>query len=120
MSATKTREPLFSQLDDEPADSLPEPRRLSPEEYAEAQEREEQYRLEWAEINQALSDNSMAVTRAMSRWYSRPGERERHTERVMTRYRDGSFLINRLGAEGVIDQDLVVVLLDLRRRLIGE
>ena len=38
----------------------------------------------------------------------------------MTRYEDGSFLINRLGAEGVIDQDLVVVLLDLRRRLIGE
>src|SRR5207244_7667336 len=38
----------------------------------------------------------------------------------MTRYEDGSFLINRLGAEGVIDQDLVVVLLDLRRRLIDE
>jgi hypothetical protein len=33
---------------------------------------------------------------------------------------DGSFLINRLGAEGVIDQDLVVVLLDLRRRLVAD
>src|SRR5271170_2582586 len=71
----------------------------------EAIDREEQYRREWAEINQALTDNSMAVTRAMSRWYPRPGERERHTERVMTRFEDGSFLLNRLGAEAVIDQD---------------
>jgi hypothetical protein len=35
-------------------------------------------------------------------------------------HQDGSFLINRLGAEGVIDRDLVVVLLDLRRRLKDE
>ena len=64
-------------------------------------------------INRALSDNSMAVTRAMHPWHPREDDRERQVERVMTRYEDGSFLINRLGAEGVIDQDLVVVLLDL-------
>jgi hypothetical protein len=56
----------------------------------------------------------------MSRWYSRPGERERQTEQVMTRFENGSFLLNRLGAECVLDQDLAIVLLDLRRRLIAE
>ena len=49
---------------------------------AEAEERDRLRTFDWATINQAL----MAVTRAMSRWNSVPGERERHTERVMTRY----------------------------------
>jgi len=38
--------------------------------------------------------------------------------RVLTSYEAGSFLLDRLGAGLVIDQDLAVVLLDLRRRLI--
>ncbi len=116
MSETKTREPLlFSPLEDEPVGNLPEPIALTAEQLAAqaaAEEQDRLRRLDWAEINQALSDNSMAVTRAMSRRHSMPGERERQTERVMARYADGSFLINRLGAEGVIDQDLVIVLLD--------
>jgi hypothetical protein len=58
--------------------------------------------------------------RTLHPWHPREGDRERQIERVLTSYEDGSFLINRLGAEGVIDQDLVVVLLDLRRRLIDE
>ncbi len=41
-------------------------------------------------------------------------------ERVLTSYEDGSFLIDPLGAGLVVDQDLAVVLLNLRRRLIGE
>jgi hypothetical protein len=53
------------------------------------------------------------------RKFRRGSEREQ-IERVMTSYADGSFLINRLGAECVLDQDLVIVLLDLRRRLIEE
>src|SRR6266513_1241293 len=119
MSETKTREPLlFSPLDDEPEiGNLPEPTPLTPEQLtaqAEANEREEQRRLEWGIILRALSDNSMAVTRAMHPWYPRERDRERHIERVLSRFRDGAFLIDRLGAEGVIDQDLVVVLLDLR------
>jgi hypothetical protein len=125
MSETKIREPLvFSPLEDEPAiENLPEPIPLTPEQLAaqaEAEEQDRLRRLHWAMINQALSDNSMAVTRAMHQWHPREDDRERHVERVMTRYEDGSFLINRLGAEGVIDQDLVIVLLDLRRRLIDD
>jgi hypothetical protein len=125
MSETKTREPLlFSPLEDEPEiENLPEPIPLTPEQLAaqaEAEERDRLRRLDWAAINQALTDNAMAVTRAMSRWYSRPGERENRTEKVMTRFEDGSFLLDRLGALGVIDQDLAVVLLHFRRRLIAE
>jgi hypothetical protein len=72
VTQTTTREPVFCQIDDAPDDNLPEPIRLTPEEYAEAVAREEGYRREWAAINRALRDNSMAVTRAMSRWYSKP------------------------------------------------
>ena len=121
MTETKTRDDLLLSIpEDVPDDKLPEPLRLTAEEYAEARAREEQYRRELAAINRALTDNAMAVTRAMSRWYSRPGERESRTEQVMTRFEDGSFLLNRLGAEGVIDQDLAVVLVHFRRRLIEE
>src|ERR1700676_2184102 len=122
MIETKTREPLLlSPLDDEPLDNLPEPVALTPEQtaaQAEAEEQDRLRRLEWAMIHRALSDNSMAVTRAMHPWDPRKGDREQQIERVVTSYEDGSFLIDRLGAEGIIDQDLVVVLLDLRRRLI--
>jgi hypothetical protein len=125
LSETKTEEPpVFSPLEDEPPiENLPEPIPLTSEQLAAqagAEEQDRLRRLHWAMINQALSDNAMAVTRAMRSWHPREGDRERHVERVMTRCEDGSFLINRLGAEGVIDQDLVVVLLDLRRRLIDE
>ena len=41
-------------------------------------------------------------------------------ERVLGGYQAGSFLIDRLGAGSVVDQDLAVVLLDLRRRLIED
>ncbi len=67
---------------------------------------------------QALSDNSLAVFRAMRRF--RNEAEQEQVERVLTSYEVGSFLVDRLGAGLVIDRDLAVVLLDLRRRLIGE
>jgi hypothetical protein len=123
MSETKTREPQFALPDELPEDHLPEPVALTPEQIsaqAEAEERDRERRLEWAMILQALSDNAMAVTQAMRQWYPREDDRGRHVERVLTSYKDGSFLVNRLGAGMVIDQDLAVVLLDLRRRLKDE
>ena len=66
----------------------------------------------------ALCDNSMAVARAMSRWHRGPDERERHTDQVLTQFESGAFFLDRLGAEGIIDQDLAVVLFRFRRRLI--
>ncbi len=122
-TTTKPSEAQFALLDEPPEDHLPMPTELSPEQAAhaaEAEKREEQYRREWAEINQALRNNSLAVTRAMSRWYPREGEREEHTKRVLEQFANGAFLVNRLGAGGVTDQDLVTVLLHFRGALIAE
>ena len=123
MSKTKVREPLeLSPLEDEPAsENLPEPVPLTPEQIvaqAEADERDRQRQFEWAMVVQALNDNSLAVVRAMRRF--RNEAEQQQVERVLTSYEDGSFLIDRLGAGLVVDQDLAVVLLDLRRRLIDE
>src|SRR5713101_346879 len=123
MTETKTREPLvFSPLEDEPAiENLPEPIPPTPEQMmvqAEADERDRQRQLEWAMAVQALNDNSLAVVRAMRRF--RNEAEQQQVERVLTSYEDGSFLIDRLGAGLVVDQDLAVVLLNLRRRLIDE
>ena len=123
MSETKIREPLvFSPLEDEPAiENLPEPIPLTPEQLAaqaEADERDRQRRLEWALVVQALNDNSLAVVRAMRRFRNETGQEQ--IERVLTSYEAGSFLVDRLGAGLVVDQDLAVVLLNLRRRLIDE
>ena len=123
MSETKARAPLFEIPDDPPEGQLPEPIALTPEQLAALaveEQRDRKRRLEWAAINQALQDNSMAVMRAISQWHPREGESEKHVERVLTSVEDGSFLINRLGAAGVVDQDLAIVLLDLRRRLVDE
>ncbi len=123
MIETKTREPLvFSPLEDEPAiENLPEPIPLTPEQMraqAEADERDRQRQLEWAMVVQALNDNSLAVFRAMRRF--RNEAEQEQVERVLTSYEAGSFLVDRLGAGLVVDQDLAVVLLNLRRRLIDE
>src|SRR5712691_8227356 len=123
MSKTKVREPLeLSPLEDEPAsENLPEPVPLTPEQIvaqAEADERDRQRQLEWALVVQALSDNSLAVFRAMRRF--RNEAEQEQVERVLTSYEAGSFLVDRLGGGLVVDQDLAVVLLNLRRRLIDE
>src|SRR6266568_5415032 len=122
-SDTKPRERLlFSPLEDEPAiENLPEPIPLTPEQIvaqSEADERDRQRQREWALVVQALNDNSLAVVRAMRRFRSETEQEQ--VERVLTSYEAGSFLIDRLGAGLVVDQDLAVVLLDLRRRLIEE
>ena len=59
----------------------------------------------------------MAVFRAMRRFRSE-GEPEQ-VKRVLTSF-EGRFLIDRMGAECAVDQDLAVVLLDLRHRLQAE
>jgi len=113
---------VFSPLEDEPViENLPEPIPLTPEQVraqAEADERDRQRQREWALVVQALNDNSLAVVRAMRRF--RNEAEQEQVERVLTSHEAGSFLIDRLGAGLVVDQDLAVVLLNLRRRLIDE
>src|SRR5229473_2188260 len=123
MIETKAGEPLvFSPIEDEPViENLPEPIPLTAEQLAaqaEADERDRQRQLEWTLVVQALSDNSLAVVRAMRRFRSETEQEQ--VERVLTSYEAGSFLVDRLGAGLVIDRDLAVVLLNLRRRLIDE
>jgi len=121
MIETKAREPLLAPLDDAPEDHLPEPVQLAPEQIAaqaEEEERDRQRQFEWDRTIRALRDDSMAVFRAMRKF--RHESEQDYVERVLTSFEDGRFLINRLGAECVLDQDLAVVLLDLRRQLIDE
>jgi len=121
VSGTKTREPLCPLPDDLPEDQLPEPIELTPEQLAAQaveEQRDRQRRLDWAVTVQALNDNAMAVFRALRRF--RDESEQDQVERVLSSYEDGRFLIDRLGAGIVADQDLAVVLLDLRRRLRDE
>jgi len=122
MIATKERRPQPAFPDDHLVEHLPEPvMELTSEQLAtlaEAEERDRQRQREWASIVQALEDNSMAVFRAMRRFRSE-GEPEQ-VERVLTSFEEGRFLIDRMGAECAVDQDLAVVLLDLRHRLQAE
>ena len=121
MSETKNRGLLFPLPDDLPEDQLPEPIELTPEQLAAQaaeEQRDRQRRLDWAVTVQALNDNSMAVFRALRRF--RDETEQDQVERVLSSYEDGRFLIDRLGAGIVADQDLAVVLLNLRRRLRDE
>jgi hypothetical protein len=60
----------------------------------------------------------MAVFRAMRRF--RCESEPEQVERVLRSFEEGRFLIDRMGAECAVDQDLAVVLLDLRQRLQAE
>jgi hypothetical protein len=94
---------------------------LTPEQIAaqvEAEERDRQRRLEAETLLQVLNNDAMAVTRGMRRF--RNESEQAQIERVLGGYETGSFLVDRLGAGCVVDQDLTVVLLALRRRLIEE
>jgi hypothetical protein len=74
VSETKPRDRLPPMADELPFDNLLEPIPLTPEQIvaqAEADERDRQRQLEWDAINAALSDDAMAVTRAMRRFRQR-------------------------------------------------
>src|SRR5438270_9584379 len=122
MMATKIRAPELAFPQDHPIDALPRSVvELTPEQkraLAEVETRLEQRQLEWAAIVQALEDNSMAVFRAMRRF--RHESEPEQVNRVLASFEDGRFLIDRMGAENSVDQDLAVVLLDLRRQLRDE
>src|SRR5438270_12288071 len=117
MIETKPREPEVAFPQDRPIDELLQPIVEMPSEQkralAEVEKRLEQRQLEWRSVVQALEDNSMAVFRAMRG--GRNESEQEQVERVLTGFEDGRFLIDRMGAENTVDQDLAVVLLDLRR-----
>jgi hypothetical protein len=119
MIETKPRERGLAFPHDYPIDEFPQSMvELTAEQkvaLAEVEKRLEQRQLEWRSIVQALEDNSIAVFRAMRRGLNESEQEQ--VERVLTGFEDGRFLIDRMGAEGTVDPDLAVVLLDLRNRL---
>src|SRR5258707_13109603 len=109
MIETKAREPVFALPDDPPEDNLPETVAPTVEQIidqAEAEERDLQRRLESETLFELLSNDAMAVTRGMRRF--RQESEQAQIERVMGDYESGSFLLDRLGAGGVVDQDLAI------------
>ena len=68
----------------------------------EAADRVRQRQLEWAVFIQRQLDSGCAGDATL---IPREGDRERQVERVMTSYEDGSFLIDRVAAGMVVDQD---------------
>jgi len=68
----------------------------------EAADRDRQRQLEWAVFIQRQLDSGCAGDATL---VPREGDRERQVERVMTSYEDGSFLIDRVAAGMVVDQD---------------
>ena len=122
MIETKPREPEVAFPQDRPIDELLQPIVEMPSEQkralAEVEKRLEQRQREWEAIVQALQDNSLAVFRGMQRF--RHESEPEQVNRVLASFEDGRFLIDRMGAENSVDQDLAVVLLDLRRQLRDE
>ena len=68
----------------------------------EAADRDRQRQFEWAVVIQRQLDSGCAGDATL---VPREDDRERQVERVMTSYEDGSFLIDRLAAGMVVDQD---------------
>jgi hypothetical protein len=105
MIKTKVREPQLAFPEDHSVDHLPEPVvEPTPEQIAalaEAEKRDRERQREWASTIQALKDESTAVFRAMRR-FRHEGEQDQ-IDPVIASFEDGRFLIDRMGAECVLD-----------------
>ena len=91
------------------------------DEAAEVNDRHQQFLAHVAELSRVLSQDAAAVVRA-----TRDGslldtdeDFKRLAERVRRDYGKGTFLLDRLGAQGLLDPMLSAVLLELRRDLVA-
>jgi hypothetical protein len=122
MRKTKTakQQPLSPQrLDDIPAS--PVPTELAPNQLAEMKDRHQQFMARVVELSNVLSQDAAAVVRATRDGsFLNTDEDYKHlAERARRDYGRGTFLIDRLGAAGLLDPTLAAVLLDLRSRLLA-
>ena len=83
-----------------------------------AEERDRKNQQEWRTITTMLFQNSTAVGRALVRQMPRSADQQQFINEVMQSVHDGSFLIDRLGTELVIDKRLAAVLISFRKQLI--
>jgi hypothetical protein len=92
------------------------------DEAAEVNDRHQQFLAHVAELSRVLTQDAAAVMRA-----SRDGallhtdeDWKRLSNRADRDYDSGTFLLNRLGAQGLLDPTLSAVLIELRRRLLAD
>jgi hypothetical protein len=121
MRKTKTaKQPLSIQrLDDIPAS--PVPTELAPNQIAEMKDRHQQFMARVAELSNVLSQDAAALVRATrdGSFLDTDEDYKHLAERARRDYGRGTFLIDRLGAAGLLDPTLTAVLLDLRCGLLA-
>jgi hypothetical protein len=123
MRKTKTaKQPLSTQrqvVDDIPAS--PVPTELAPNQIAEMKDRHQQFMARVVELSNVLSQDAAAVVRATrdGSFLDTDEDYKDLAKRARRDYGRGTFLVDRLGAAGLLDPTLAAVLLDLRSRLLA-
>jgi hypothetical protein len=123
MRKTKTaKQPLSTRrkvVDDIPAS--PVPTELAPNQIAEMKDRHQQFMARVVELSNVLSQDAAAVVRATrdGSFLDTDEDYKDLAKRARRDYGRGTFLVDRLGAAGLLDPTLAAVLLDLRSRLLA-
>ena len=133
---TKVREPRLFDLEEMVEDDAPElralvegrlpepaaPARRHADEAAEANDRHQQFQARVAELSQVLTQDARAVLRATrdASLLDTDEDWKRLSKRARRDYDEGTFVLNRLGAQGLLDPLLSAVLIELRRRLVTD
>ena len=118
MKRTKTADP--TRVMDEILAS-PGSTELTPNQGAETRDRHQKFMARVAELSAVLNQNAAAVVRATrdGSFLDTDDDYKRLAERARQDYGRGTFLIDRLGAAGLLDPTLTAVLLDLRTHLLA-
>ena len=123
MRKTKTaKQPLSTRrkvVDDIPAS--PVPTELAPNQIAEMKDRHQRFMARVVELSNVLSQDAAAVVRATrdGSFLDTDEDYKDLAKRARRDYGRGTFLVDRLGAAGLLDPTLAAVLLDLRSRLLA-
>ena len=93
----------------------------SPDQIAEVNDRHQQFQARVAELSNVLTQDAAAVLRATRDGSLLHNDEDwrRLSKRARRDYDRGTFVLNRLGAEGLLDPTLSAVLLELRRELVA-
>src|SRR4030095_8655192 len=96
-------------------------RRAAPNQIAEMKDRHQRFMARVVELSNVLSQDAAAVVRATrdGSFLDTDKDYKHLAERARRDYGRGTFLIDRLGAAGLLDPTLAAVLLDLRSRLLA-
>ena len=118
MKRTKTADPKRA-MDEILASRSPT--ELTPNQRAETRDRHHQFMARVGELSDVLNQDAAAVVRATrdGSFLETDDDYKRLADRARREYGRGTFLIDRLGAAGLLDPTLTAVLLDLRTHLLA-